>query len=66
MTTVIYSQRLGGISNEQLDAAARRLNVGRFVSAAPTRSGLFGQNLFLTTTEGEFVLRGAPHWVHSR
>ena len=64
MATVVYSQRLGAIRDEQLDAAARRLNVGRFVCAAPTRSGLFGQNLFLTTTEGEFVLRGAPHWVN--
>lgn len=64
MATVVYSQRLGAIGDEQLDAAARRLNVGRFISAAPTRGGLFGQNLFLTTTEGEFVLRGAPHWVN--
>jgi hypothetical protein len=23
--------------------------------------GLFGQNLFLSTTAGEFVFRGAPH-----
>jgi len=64
MATVVYSLRLGAISDEQIDVAARRLNVGRFVRAAPTRSGLFGQNLFLTTTEGDFVLRGAPHWVN--
>jgi hygromycin-B 7''-O-kinase len=64
MATVVYSERLGAISDEQLDAAAQRANLGRFVGAAPTRSGLFGQNLFLTTTDGEFVLRGAPHWVN--
>ena len=59
----VYSERLGAISDEQFAAVAERLNLGRFVSAAPTTSGLFGQNVFLTTTEGEFVLRGAPHWV---
>lgn len=64
MTTVVYSQRLGAISDAQLEAAARRLGVGRFVAAEPIRGGLFGQNLFLTTTEGQFVLRGAPHWVN--
>jgi aminoglycoside phosphotransferase (APT) family kinase protein len=63
-TAVVYSARLGAIRDAQLDAAAQRLGIGRFVAAAPVTSGLFGQNLFLTTTEGEFVLRGAPHWVN--
>ncbi len=59
----VYSQRLGAIGDEQFEAVAARLNLGRFVKAAPTTSGLFGQNVFVTTSEGEFVLRGAPHWV---
>jgi aminoglycoside phosphotransferase (APT) family kinase protein len=54
---------LGAISDAQFQAVAERFGLGRFVSAAPTTSGLFGQNVFVTTTEGEFVLRGAPHWV---
>jgi Ser/Thr protein kinase RdoA (MazF antagonist) len=62
----VYSERLGAISDDQLAAACARLGVGGFVSAAPTQSGLFGQNLFLTTSEGAFVLRGAPHWVKGR
>ena len=41
----------------------RGSNLGRFVGAEPITSGLFGQNVFVTTTDGEFVLRGAPHWV---
>lgn len=64
--TTIYSERLGPISDDQLDAAASRLGLGRFVSAVATSGGLFGQNLFLNTTEGEFVLRGAPHWVNGK
>ena len=59
----VYSERLGAISDEQFHAVADRLEIGRFVKAAPTTSGLFGQNVFVTTTDGEFVLRGAPHWV---
>src|SRR5262245_14730368 len=61
-----YSERIGAISDAQFAAAVRRLNLGRFVKAEPTTSGLFGQNVFLTTTAGEFVLRGAPHWVKDR
>ena len=59
----VYSERLGAISDAQFQAVADRLALGRFLEAAPTTSGLFGQNVFVTTTKGEFVLRGAPHWV---
>lgn len=59
----VYSERLGAISDAQFAAVCERLGLGRFVGAAPTTSGLFGQNVFVMTTDGEFVLRGAPHWV---
>jgi hygromycin-B 7''-O-kinase len=59
-----YSPRLGAISDEQFSAVATRLNLGRFLHAEPTVGGLFGQNVFITTTAGDFVLRGAPHWVN--
>lgn len=58
-----YSERLGSISDEQFEAVAARFNLGRFVGAEPIAVGLFGQNVFVTTSDGEFVLRGAPHWV---
>ena len=59
----VYSERLGAISDAQFQAVADRLALGHFVEAAPVTSGLFGQNVFMTTTTGEYVLRGAPHWV---
>lgn len=59
---IAYSARLGEISAGQFDAATRKAGLGRFVAAEPTEGGLFGQNVLLTTTEGEFVFRGAPHW----
>jgi len=59
----IYSERLGAVRDAQFQAVAARLDLGRFLHAEPTSSGLFGQNVFVTTSAGEFVLRGAPHWV---
>lgn len=59
---VRYSERLGDITDTQLQAALDRFGLGGLRSASPAPGGLFGQNIFLTTTEGEFVLRGAPHW----
>ncbi|MBI3675573.1 MAG: aminoglycoside phosphotransferase family protein [Proteobacteria bacterium] len=59
----IYSERLGAIGDAQFEAVASRMNLGRFTKAEPVTSGLFGQNVFVSTSEGEFVLRGAPHWI---
>jgi aminoglycoside phosphotransferase (APT) family kinase protein len=59
----IYSERLGAIDDAQFETVCARFGLGRFVRAEPVTSGLFGQNVFLTTSDGTFVLRGAPHWV---
>ena len=61
-----YSERLGDIADAQFAAAAERLGLGALVSAEPIQHGLFGQNVYLTTTAGAFVLRGAPHWHGGR
>src|SRR5215217_9186712 len=57
-----YSQRLGSIDDEQFRSALERLSLGEFVRAEPVAGGLFGQNVFVTSTTGEYVLRGAPHY----
>jgi aminoglycoside phosphotransferase (APT) family kinase protein len=62
MASQKYSERLGVISDDQLQAALDRFDLGRLLSAEPAIGGLFGQNIMLRTTEGEFVFRGAPHW----
>jgi hygromycin-B 7''-O-kinase len=58
-----YSKRLGAISPVQFHAALERLGLGDFICAEPVSSGLFGQNVFVTSAQGEFVLRGAPHYA---
>lgn len=57
-----YSQRLGVLAEEQLQAALTRFDLGLLLDAQPATGGLFGQNVFLTTTKGEYVLRGKPHY----
>ena len=57
-----YSSRLGTLSDDQLQAALERFGLGELVAAEPLTNGLFGQNLMLKTTAGDFVFRGAPHW----
>jgi hygromycin-B 7''-O-kinase len=64
MGTRKYSERLGELSDAQLQAALDRLRLGQLVRAEPISAGNFGQNLFLTSTTGEYVLRGAPFYPH--
>jgi hygromycin-B 7''-O-kinase len=57
-----YSRRLGSIDDGQFRSALERLGLGEFVRAEPGAGGLFGQNVFVASTTGEYVLRGAPHY----
>ena len=57
-----YSRRLGEISPHQFQRALDHFDLGLFVQAEPIPFGLFGQNVFVTSTKGEFVLRGNPHF----
>ena len=62
MAEKTYSQRLGVISDHQFQAALDRFGLGTFVKAEPIPFGLFGQNVFLTSSQGQYVLRGQPHF----
>ncbi len=57
-----YSQRLGVITPDQLQRALDRFGLGTLTDAQPVAGGLFGQNAFVTSSTGEWVLRGAPHY----
>lgn len=57
-----YSQRLGEITDQQFQAALDRFHLGHFIKAEAIPFGSFGQNVFVTSTEGEYVLRGDPHF----
>lgn len=56
-----YSERLGTLTHEQLQAALDRFDLGQFVAAEPAPGGIFGQIVLLDTTSGRYALRGNPH-----
>ena len=65
--TLKYSERLGVIRPGQLERVCERFDLGLLERAAPATAGLWGQIILLTTTTGEFVLRGnptSPHQLH--
>jgi len=62
MANTEYSKRLGCISPTQFQLALDRFGLGTFLYAEPILFGLFGQNVFVNSTKGEFVLRGDPHF----
>ncbi len=57
-----YTERLGVLSGVELQAALDRFDLGKLVAAEPAPGGLFGQNVFVSSTSGELVLRGCPHY----
>jgi hygromycin-B 7''-O-kinase len=57
-----YSGRLGVLTDVQLQSALARFGCGTLLAAESAPGGLFGQNVFLTTTTGKYVLRGNPHY----
>ncbi len=62
MTEKEYSHRLGGIADTQFQAALDRFHLDRFLKAEAIPFGNFGQNVFVSSTTGEYVLRGQPHF----
>ncbi len=56
-----YSERLGVITADQLQSVADEFGLGRVTAAEAAPGGLFGQIVFLTTTGGEYAMRGNPH-----
>ncbi|WP_349409864.1 aminoglycoside phosphotransferase family protein [Pseudalkalibacillus sp. SCS-8] len=60
-TKILFStNKLGAISNEQLQWMLDRFNLGKLISSAKTREGVMSQTMFVTSTEGQFVLKGNP------
>ncbi len=62
MAEKMYSQRLGILSDAQFQAALDHFQLGHFISAEPIPFGSFGQNVFVSSTTGEYVFRGRPHF----
>ncbi len=61
MHTREYSPSLGVISPEQFQAALDRFGLGTCIQAEPIPFGFSKRNVFLTSSTGEYVFRGAGH-----
>ncbi|WP_025682449.1 phosphotransferase family protein [Paenibacillus maysiensis] len=72
MTTTIYfsSKRLGEVTADQLQRMLDRFDLGRLLSFGKTAEGVMGQTLYISSTAGQFVLKGNPlfsgQWVEER
>jgi hygromycin-B 7''-O-kinase len=60
--TTFYSEHLGSIADGQFSRCLGRLGLGSFRAARPTGMGVSGQTLFLSSSQGEWVFRGKPHF----
>lgn len=55
-----YSERLGVLTAAQLQAALDRFDLGELLDATSASGGVNGQNVVLTSTSGQYILRGLP------
>ncbi|MEK4358067.1 aminoglycoside phosphotransferase family protein [Paenibacillus sp. FSL M7-1455] len=62
MTTRIFfsTNSLGSIAAGQIQNMLDRFHLGEFVSSERTAEGVMQQTMFITSTSGEFVLKGNP------
>ena len=60
MRQLKYSERLGEIQDKTFQLALERWGLGDLLSAQAIPFGLFGQNVFLNSTQGQYVFRGNP------
>ncbi|WP_342428393.1 aminoglycoside phosphotransferase family protein [Paenibacillus sp. FSL L8-0158] len=72
MTTTIYfsSNRLGEVTIDQVQRMLNRFDLGRLLSYEKTAEGVLGQTLYVSSTAGQFVLKGNPlfpgQWVEEK
>ncbi|GMA48792.1 hypothetical protein GCM10025857_01490 [Alicyclobacillus contaminans] len=62
MTTKIFfaSNQIARATTEQLQRMLDRFHLGRLISSEKPNHGVMGQTLFVSSTGGEFVLKGNP------
>jgi hygromycin-B 7''-O-kinase len=62
LTTEIFfsSNKLGEVTNEQLQLMLNRFDLGKLISFEKTQKGVGNQTLFVTSSLGEYVLKGNP------
>ncbi|RDW21271.1 phosphotransferase family protein [Oceanobacillus chungangensis] len=57
---IFASNKLGTIKNDQLQSMLDKHHLGKLISSNKTAFGAMGQTMFVSSTEGNFVLKGNP------
>ncbi|WLD94628.1 phosphotransferase family protein [Alkalihalobacillus sp. AL-G] len=57
---IFSSNKLGVITDDQLQEMLNKFNLGRLISSRNTEQGVMKQTRFVYSTEGEFVFKGNP------
>lgn len=57
---IFASKKLGTIHHNQLQAMLDRFNLGTLISSRKTELGAMGQTMFVSSTKGDFILKGNP------
>ena len=57
---IFASKTLGNIHHNQLQAMLNRFNLGTLVASRKTELGAMGQTMFVSSTKGDFILKGNP------
>lgn len=61
-----YSTHLGEIEDKNFQATLDKFSLGRLLRAEAIPHGLFGKNVLLDTTQGQFVFRGRGQFRNER
>jgi hygromycin-B 7''-O-kinase len=60
-TEILFSSnKLGVITNDQLQLMLDRFDLGQLISSAKTAQGVMEQTMFVTSSAGEYVFKGNP------
>lgn len=54
---IFASNKLGIINDDQLQSMLDKINLGKIISSKKTANGAMGQTMFVSSTEGAFVLK---------
>ncbi|WP_321166926.1 phosphotransferase [Oceanobacillus kimchii] len=57
---IFGSKRLGEVKNSQLQSMLDKYDLGKLLTSSKTEHGAMGQTMFVTSTKGNFVLKGNP------
>ncbi|MEK3672384.1 hypothetical protein [Paenibacillus sp. FSL R10-2771] len=57
---IFASNKLGVVHDDQMQLMLDKFNLGKLISFQKTVNGAMGQTMYVSSNEGEFILKGNP------